>query len=220
MKKVFTIIAVAVMAICLTASVSFAGDGNGVVNSVHDLSAIGLSTDICGSCHVPHNVDPTVEPSLLWNHTSVEGQTYTLYSSAAGPLDGAISQPDGTTKLCLGCHDGSVALDAFGGAVGTTSINPGAQIPKIGGFDLSRTHPVSIVYVSGAGTGMAPVTAPFGPNGLFIQDVLDPADKVQCSTCHDVHNEGVPESEPGTQLLRVLNTAPTPSAMCLACHLK
>jgi hypothetical protein len=160
---------------------------------------------------------------LLWNHESVN-LTYTLYTSAAGPLDGTPTQPDSTSKLCLGCHDGAVALDDFGGATGGTNfISAGAQIPKIGNQDLSRTHPISIDYVDGAGTGMVPTGGganAFGPNGLTFEDVLDINDKVQCSTCHDVHNEGVPESEPNTPLLRVLNETPTPSGLCLACHIK
>lgn len=44
--------------------------------------------------------------------------------------------------------------------------------------------------------------------------------KVQCSTCHDVHDQ---ESVPGTHLLRTAQS-PTeggvPSGLCLTCHLK
>jgi hypothetical protein len=49
-----------------------------------------------------------------------------------------------------------------------------------------------------------------------IADVLD-AGKVQCSSCHDVHDQ---ESVAGTHLLRVLNNGANPSGLCLTCHIK
>ena len=52
-----------------------------------------------------------------------------------------------------------------------------------------------------------------------IANVLD-QDKVQCSSCHDVHEQ---ESVAGTNLLRVAQTVAqggNPSGLCLTCHVK
>ena len=57
----------------------------------------------------------------LWNH-KVTTATYTLYSSPT--LKATLSQPTHYgSKLCLSCHDGTVALDSFGGNTGTTFID-------------------------------------------------------------------------------------------------
>jgi len=54
-----------------------------------------------------------------------------------------------------------------------------------------------------------------------IADVLE-GGVLQCSSCHDVHDQPG-ESIPGTHLLRVAQTAAqggTPSGLCLTCHIK
>jgi hypothetical protein len=52
-----------------------------------------------------------------------------------------------------------------------------------------------------------------------IASVLDNG-KVQCSSCHDVHDQ---ESVAGSHLLRVAQTVAqggTASGLCLTCHIK
>ncbi|MFZ5049387.1 hypothetical protein ACOY49_26805, partial [Klebsiella pneumoniae] len=63
-------------------------------------------TDTCIFCHAPHNVQPNILP--LWDH-GLSSQSYVTYTSStynAGPgTPGA-----GSSKLCLSCHDGTVAV--------------------------------------------------------------------------------------------------------------
>ena len=56
------------------------------------------------------------------------------------------------------------------------------------------------------------------PLAVGVYEILE-GNKVQCSSCHDVHNVEVPT---GSQnLLRIQNNNPaSPSALCLACHIK
>ena len=77
----------------------------------HNLSASGPGpvkattlTEICVFCHTPHNANPAVP---LWNQ-SVGGSNYQPYTSST--LQASVGQPTGASKLCLSCHDGTVAI--------------------------------------------------------------------------------------------------------------
>jgi len=80
-------------------------------------------------------------------------------------------------------------------------------------MDLRGTHPLSIEYDFTADGGLFPTGNAMGTSGT-IADVLD-FGKVQCSSCHDVHDQ---DSVAGTHLLRVLNNGANPSGLCLTCH--
>lgn len=211
------------------------GFGAGIVGSPHDFSSTTWNQrpgELCRTCHVPHDhgrtlaVQTGIESSgLLWNH-KLSDVVYTLYSSAT--LNGGIGQPTGTAKMCLGCHDGSVALEAMDSKTNPTTppattthiqdIDAGYRVPGtgMGGTSLQGTHPISVVYDSVADPGLKATTNLIGTSGT-IASLLD-GDKVQCSTCHDVH-DSAGEAVAGTHLLRVSNTA-TASGLCLACHIK
>jgi predicted CXXCH cytochrome family protein len=193
-----------------------------------------IGGQICAPCHAPHTYtvvgststlggSPTGTPanSPLWSHTmsTATYQTYTGYNMKA-----VVGQPDGTTKLCLSCHDGTVALSYYrtfpsNGQTSTTtmaSINGGASNF---GTDLRNDHPVSFVYNaalvsldpkmydptvtnSGLGAGSSTIDA----------DMLDANHEVQCTSCHDPHNNsGAPH---------MLVKSNTSSALCLTCHNK
>ena len=204
--------------------------------------------EICRVCHVPHDHDKNYElfaNGLLWNH-QLSAETYQMYAEegASNPefasfIDGAYdSEPTGVAKLCLGCHDGTVGVDQFdrncgatGSSSGTATIRmgdfdgggfnvPGGGVPDIGtDMNLTGTHPLSIVYDEIADPGLNPKTNALGSG--TIQDVLEPTAagyKVQCSSCHDVH-DGIGEAVAGTHLLRVSTKIP-PSGLCLTCHKK
>ncbi len=183
----------------------------GIVNSEHDFSgeSWNTTTEICITCHTPHDADMTVADSPLWNH-EVTAATFTLYSSST--LDATdLGQPDGVSKLCLSCHDGTVALDSFGGATGSTMITGGALV----GTDLSNDHPISFTYddtlATTDGELFPPSTTNSGLGGTINADLLV-GGKLECSSCHDVH-----DADGNTNLLRIANTA---SALCLTCHNK
>ena len=82
-----------------------------VVHSKHNLSARGPGTtralneqEVCIFCHTPHNAQPQ---SALWNRQFPD-MHYRIYDSST--TDARIGQPSGPSKMCLSCHDGSVAL--------------------------------------------------------------------------------------------------------------
>lgn len=198
-----------VMSMCLVLGAGVASAQ--ITNSLHDFSSETWSNGtICLPCHTTHDgVTSFVAP--LWNH-EVTAATFTMYTSST--LDGAVdAQPADVSKACLSCHDGTVALENFGGSTGGTNfITGGALI----GTDLSNDHPISIVYSPGSGAGQDPELR--ATNSAYadgtIADYLF-AGKVECATCHDVHNGGAVGSNP-----KLLVESPAGSTICLRCHAK
>ena len=242
-KKQLTLLLSGCAALLMSGAVSADGSGAGIVGSPHDFSssAWNFRQEICRVCHVPHDHDRNYDlfsNGLLWNH-QLSAETYQMYAEegASNPefasfIDGAFdNEPTGVAKLCLGCHDGTVGIDQFDrntGVPGSVFIgdiepdfqHPGAGVPRIGtDLNLTGTHPLSIVYDEVADPGLNPKTNALGTG--TIQDVLEPTAagfKVQCSSCHDVH-DGIGEAVPDTHLLRVSTKTP-PSGLCLTCHKK
>jgi len=182
-----------------------------ITGSAHDLSGGALSGgEICNVCHTPHNADATVSDAPLWNHEVTATAAFTLYSSTT--LDATVGQPSGVSKLCLSCHDGTVAVDAFGGAAGTTligAINAAADF----GTDLSNDHPISFTYNTALSTTDGELFDPSvdttSLGGTIAVDMLF-SDNMECASCHDVHN-----ALGNANLLLIDNTG---SALCLTCH--
>lgn len=131
----------------------------GVKGTPHDLSSLSnttgpkavSNTEECVFCHTPHVAYPD---SPLWNHQYSSVANYTEPSSST-QLSTPTNPPDGSSKLCLSCHDGTVALGAVRWAWtpgGPTSLiamegaGMNGAIPSMYslGTDLSGTHLVSI----------------------------------------------------------------------------
>ena len=70
------------------------------------LDLTSLADNACNTCHTPHGAAP-VRP--LWNrYTPIDA--YRIYTSRS--LDAEPGQPTGASKMCLSCHDGTIALGA------------------------------------------------------------------------------------------------------------
>lgn len=182
-----------------------------IKGSAHDFTDGTWNTtgQICLVCHTPHNADVTVSNAPLWNHETTMS-TFTTYHSAS--MDATTGQPDASSKLCLSCHDGTVAVDNFGTQTGGSHFLSGNS--RIG-TDLSDDHPISFTYdaaLASVDHGLYdPTTTNSGLGSSITNDMLI-GNQVQCASCHDVHNgSGV------DKLLRKTNQA---SALCLTCHNK
>ncbi len=181
-----------------------------IAGSAHDFSpeTWNASGEICIVCHTPHNA-VTLSDAPLWNH-ELTTQTFTLYASPT--LNATMAQPTGSSKLCLSCHDGTVALENFGGTTGGTNFVTGNALV---GIDISDDHPISFTYDAALATAdgglFDPTTASSGLGGTINDDLLL-GGQLQCASCHDVHNgAGI------AFLLRMNNAA---SNLCLTCHNK
>jgi predicted CXXCH cytochrome family protein len=182
-----------------------------ITGSSHDFSteSWNFSGEICQPCHTPHDANLDVPGAPLWNHQSTTA-TFQLYASPT--FDGAatIGQPSGPSKLCLSCHDGTVALDNYGGFTGGSNY-AALQV----GTDLRDDHPISFTYDSTLASqdqGLYdPTTQNSGLGSTIHVDLLHEG-RLECSSCHDVHNQS------GSDFLLVKSNAG--SSLCLTCHNK
>jgi hypothetical protein len=247
--------------------------GNGIVGSSHDLSGMNLtaasttaagfitgSTEsqsrICEFCHHPHN---TMAESLmtggyspLWNR-EMSTKTFAAYNN--GGFNNSTDTPhalqavstglSGVSLLCMSCHDGVVAMNAYSQTTGTEDGSPTivqGAITSSAGFsgrggasDMSNHHPMGFNYaaVQAVDNEIAAVDVPMVPTGLTVAggdfsavntgvaigDLLDGTNgstgNMECVTCHDVHNT---QNAPGAE--RFLWRSNKGSNFCLTCHLK
>ncbi|NOX97082.1 MAG: cytochrome c3 family protein [Nitrospirae bacterium] len=179
----------------------------GITGSAHDFSGESWTGEICNVCHTPHNAGSELVP--LWNHATTATDPFTLYTSST--LDATPGQPEGVSKACLSCHDGTVAIDSFGGATGSTTLASNDDHNL--GTDLSNDHPISFTYDAALATtdgGLYNPTTETSGLGSTIEADMLVSGKVECSSCHDVHNSS------GLDDLLVKSNAT--SALCLTCH--
>lgn len=169
---------------------------------------------VCIFCHTPHNAN-VAAGAPLWNR-AFSTQTFSRYSSATlqirvnsaartpAQYTSPAWQPDGSSKLCLSCHDGvatntlggvlrggPIAMNPIGGdfissntAVSWASFSPATNKMKLG------HHPVSFVYNAAVASAINTVKAPtntyvFPPSLAAVK--LDKNSKMQCTTCHNAH---------------------------------
>ncbi|HQR44647.1 MAG TPA: cytochrome c3 family protein [Thermoanaerobaculia bacterium] len=213
-------------------------------------------TRICIWCHAPHNTyklspanggpgngigagvqAPDAFDYLpLWNHAPTTNVgSFTMYQNGPGaPQIGpkasqAIANgmtPGSVSLLCLSCHDGSVAVNAYGNASQLTKSISGGGVPMstggaayVIGKDayLGNHHPIGFDYDAAQAIDTEIVsadTAQLGGAG-FVRNHLYGAGntKMECGTCHSVHNTG----NTGETLLWRSDTS---SRLCLTCHAK
>ena len=177
-----------------------------IVNTPHNLNNYpGVSlpgNQICLPCHTPHNALLAGSDNVLWNHAETQ-ESFTMYSDLA-------AQPEGTSKMCLGCHDGVTAIDNYGGSGGTGIVITGSAAL---GTDLSDDHPIGIEYPSLPAEYNPPSTFDpgigSGPGVRLIE--VEGVERVECASCHNVHNNG---------LGRFLRVPLQESYICLQCHIK
>jgi predicted CXXCH cytochrome family protein len=190
-----------------------------VGSTKHNLSSSGLfsvkattETEICVFCHVPHG---GTNQAALWNRRNPgAATTYTPYTSST--TKGTMGQPNGSSLLCLSCHDGTIALGELLSRGSTNVAMQGVAAnggmpagPGLIGRDLSDDHPVSFLYSAALATPIA--NELLNPLTLTGKVKLDASGQMQCSSCHDAHDNS------NGKFLVMKNTA---SALCVQCHSK
>ncbi len=167
-----------VLLVLLTGVSGHAQKVSDVRGTRHNLSVTGpgtvkavSETQVCVFCHTPHGATSADDSGVgvrapLWNRRIPAGATYTPYASAsldANVIQGQLDQPGGSSKLCLSCHDGTLALgsvNVLGGqsgasiellGTGTGGVMPPGEGTASGftrnlGVDLRNDHPISVTY--------------------------------------------------------------------------
>lgn len=182
-----------------------------IVSSKHNLSASGpgpvraASEDrICVFCHTPHGGRGDAP---LWNRNDSTA-AYIPYDSPT--LQASPGQPTGASKLCLSCHDGTIAMGDLISEPQAIAMSGSQTMPPGGGLigtDLRDDHPISFSYFDSiGGTGGSRYASP-GSWDPRVQ--LDSGGQLQCTTCHDAHDD---------QWGRFLVMDNQASALCQQCH--
>jgi predicted CXXCH cytochrome family protein len=188
---------------------ALAQGGSNIAATKHNLTVSGPGpirvagqTEVCKFCHTPHAANP-IAP--LWNRYD-PGAYYKTYESST--LVAKVGQPTGSSRLCLSCHDGTIALtqtynsrNAPGTSIFITSADRGYI-----GTDLSDDHPISFLYDSSLAAQKGQL---LDPAMLPRQLALDPGRQLQCTTCHDPHDD---------KFGKFLTMDNSESRMCQTCH--
>jgi predicted CXXCH cytochrome family protein len=204
--------------------------GQTIVGSKHDLRLIGGGTatgsgldEVCVVCHTPHQPLSANAQLPLWNHALSLQATYGVYGSRrldSSPEEVGLATlgSASTTNLCLSCHDGTVSvLNLLNPPLGGTSVVPvSGRIDAAGhiisrsnlGTSLADDHPVNFVYDTALAEADGHIK---DPSSDPVVAALLSDGRVQCSSCHDVHD---PTNAP---FLVMSNHA---SALCKTCHHK
>ena len=182
-----------------------------VVLSPHNLSATGRGTvralnesEVCIFCHTPHNADPQAP---LWNRHNPTTY-YRIYSSST--LDARVDQPGGPSKMCLSCHDGSIALGLVLSRPPTEPIEMNQPFMPTGPSnltnDLSDDHPIGFRFDRQLSNRDHQLRSP----DLASQRIkLGPRGQLECTACHDPHNN---------ELGNFLRITDRQGALCNTCH--
>ena len=202
----------------------------------HGLGGLENYNEVCVYCHTPHGANTNAGP--LWNKNfSTSAASYTVYSSTT--LDTSPSAPGTISLLCLNCHDGATGVSEVRNAPNSGwedtigLVPPGFmvdsnQFGRCGlchsptgfygalpdftktflGTDLSDDHPIGIGFPAPAQDDGFTLPGDL-TNGWNDMPLFN--GKIECATCHDVHD---PQNVP---FLTISNTA---SALCTRCHLK
>jgi predicted small secreted protein len=197
-----------------------------------DMPTYPRSSQICVFCHTPHNANPE---GPLWNRSASAVSFFKHFSSPTLAIDDAsvrstsgYGQPNGSSRLCLSCHDGVTAL----GAVYTSPLNSSAYAIQftdarngltgasvhIAHQTYSSHHPVSFKYNAAV---RAILTSPpynkteywFSPTSNDVK--LDSLERMQCTTCHNPHQDQSDTPDPATHPMW---TAQTYDEVCATCH--
>ncbi len=170
-----------------------------IEGSKHDFADAAWSGgDRCGACHVPHkSQDPTAAP--LWNTNADLSERFGA-AAIRGP-----ESPGSGSLLCMRCHDGTIAKDTISG----TKRERFAFAQHPGVFETGHgtsDHPVGIAYPQ-FDKGFHPASSVVASGAVTL-----PNDRVECTSCHDPHNQ----SGADHMLVRRNDR----SALCLTCHKK
>ena len=222
--KRLSIFVISVFLICVVVAM-LAHGAVSIVGSKHDLStggagpikslapASGGTTEICVFCHTPHSgrVD-----APLWNRTNPLGP-YTTYgsdilSALSYTVENPLSQAEAgysvhvKTRICMSCHDGTIALGSLvnlpeglsfpvqmQGAAG--GMMPSSATGYIG-TDLRDDHPVAVKHSPGTGAGQDPELRSITGSNVRVYTIAggkvipsqSNGDYVECTSCHDPHN--------------------------------
>lgn len=200
---------------------------------------------VCIFCHTPHGA---TAQSTLWNRPAPDPTKADLintslslaigqnpaaqaasgyYGGSSLPGGDSANYPNGSTRLCMSCHDGVTAIGAFlNGERPSLSDPTMAEAPNImplgSVVDLATSHPVSFTYGPGV---VAAIEAVKGAETyrlpILPATTLDGMNRMQCTTCHDPHEDTLADPQVALPFWRHVgaNAAASYNEVCASCHI-
>ena len=240
-----TVALAAFAAVAAASTLSFAGGParTGVNGSLHDMNLYnapgnahgGLQDQynrVCVFCHTPHNAtvdDGGMNPLPLWGNdiTTKSQDPYQWATPAnADALGTPADQLIGPSRLCMTCHDGTLALDAH---TSNGTLNNGnfklTGSRAIGSDDslLIKTHPIGFDYVVAKTKRNNQTTTVGGVTSTYaIQEIVDEgegfATKITASPTQGTYNSV--ERKGTRSIASVLYSGPNGGKImtCATCH--
>jgi len=231
---------------------------NDIASTLHNLSVSGASSakattesQICAFCHTPHagnmDADAAAVGAPLWNRAVLGDSEATYISYSSNSIQANIdANPGGASKLCLSCHDGTLALgnlNVINGLTNQTISMGSTKMPDgsgaLTGFtrnlgqNLTGDHPISFTFDASLVSNDGELRIPSQATADIKQAPLS-GNKVQCTTCHDPHISGTDDpnssalTENNIKFLRSRRFQMNPPVgagfdkqndiVCLACH--
>lgn len=231
---------VTLILVALTSTFALAASTDQLAATKHNFTTgtYNLGTgNICQPCHTPHHaITDDAISTRLWNHR-MSSATYTLYDGSQAGFTGNVDGSQGmdrVSRLCLSCHDGTVALDAFG--MGTTGI-PGGNTGSLMlsatdtrnlGTSFADDHPVGSEALVFLPDGITPAHTPYrlkapvlsngrvSISGLSLASMAE-GFVVGCRTCHNAHGTATGSANFSAHP-KLLNTSE--ATLCTSCHYK
>jgi predicted CXXCH cytochrome family protein len=174
----------------------------GLIGGPHDFSdPAGVEGNACKACHVPHmqalrpTTQPaTTRPALLMVRVPGQRRVFKPDKFTPGP----------SSLICLGCHDGTVAMSTIGSS---HAILAGVREGFLLREGAVRTdHPIGVPYPVDRRRFRSKASV-VATSGVRLPDGY-----VECVSCHDPHNT--------TGVDKMLVMSNRRSALCLSCHIK
>ncbi len=181
---------------------------NSVIYTNHNLSVYGSEIrsiseeQVCIFCHATHGSE---NQTALWNRYD-SPVIYTLYGSPT--MVSKTRQPGLNSRLCLSCHDGTVALglvrsreNPIAFPVGLDKIPP--EHPGNLSGSLADDHPITLDFNTGHFEA-------YSCSGCHEFSSIN-NHSLECSSCHDPHDNTYG---------KFLVADPIYGGLCLRCHSK
>lgn len=208
------LVAVVIAVVFVISTAYAAPTGKPIAGSKHDFTITYNGTDgsytsinKCNTCHSPHKVkrnrplwrrdDPSATAVwTMWNGSNTGQELTTVLNN------GYISAEDfsaSSSGLCMGCHDGAIALSDTSGAKML------AAYKGTWGRNLKDSHPVAKVVVLGIDGWQANLAQGNSASGSNVE--LETGGTVGCTSCHSMHS-----SDRNRPMLQ------RKGEMCMSCH--
>ncbi|BCR05772.1 c-type cytochrome [Desulfuromonas versatilis] len=203
-------------------------------------------TQVCIFCHTPHgasaqsalwNRGENAGAYPLYGNGTANIAIIDDPTASASSGYGA-NYPNGASRMCLSCHDGVTAVGnvLVGGAIDMVDIddNPISTLADLPGadplvdkkiVDLALSHPVSFRYDAAVRADINNYHTVAATGKSYGYDIvagintpLDAQDRMQCTTCHDPHNDNRAENASGLPFWRNPSAADPYLNVCDNCH--